>query len=472
MSTNTQEIVRAFSSVVAQDLKTKFIATYKGSMPQNETNAKIMEVIVGLLDTAIKQTVEGSPSLNIPIAGAASNHAGQNGFGQSNALSGFVANVGPQAQTGFGGAPQQQQFGNFPQQPQGGNVQPPKDAKLSLQECGVSRVPNHIQNPNGAKCGVAHTSNQCPGATLYCDKPAVKQGTCGSWTCNGHAKRETADAKGKGGKKSGGNAVSSAQQIVGMQTPSFMPTGFGHNPGMVNNVTSMMQQQPHAPSPFAQFGQAPPANHAMSNQLTSSMQSQINGIPQNNPLPPQGTFNFNTVMQSPAPSAVAVNPAFGGVPSTPNPPQQNGQTQFGGQQVGFGGFAQQAPVSFGQFGQTPVNIQPQATQVQGFQEGPEDGSSDEESSDEAEGPTPIPVTDPAQLAAVNAAAGLAPPATFSFGAPAPQQVSFGQPAAVASPNPLLAAVQVQQQQTQVAAPAAEINPLLAAVNQVSAAQPK
>jgi hypothetical protein len=289
--------------------------------------------------------------------------------------------------------------------------------------------------------------------------------------------------------------VSSAQQIVGMQTPSFMPTGFGRNPAMADNITGMMQQQPAAPSPFAQFGQQPqqggfagfaqqPANPQLANQLSSSMQSQIGGIPQqNNPLPPQGTFNFNTVMQQPAPSAVAVNPAFGGVPSTPAAPfqnqQQNGQAQFGGQQVAFGapqggfaGFAQQqAPIGFAQFGQTPVNIQPQASQVQGFQEDPEEGnSSDDESSDEGEGPIPIPSTDPAQVASAMAAAGLAvQPATFSFGQP---QQAATPPAAVANPlaaaqppNPLQVAF---ASQTQAAAPVATPNPLLAAVE---AAQP-
>ena len=465
MSTNTQELVRSFTAVVGQDIKNKFNTVAQQALAGNEASLKMLPVIVGWLDTAIKQTADGAPNLNVPIAGATSNHAAPNGFGQANALSGFVANVGPQAQQGF--APQQQQqfgqqqFGG-PQQPQGG-VAPPKDSKLSLQECGTARVPNHMSLPTGAKCGVAHTSNSCPGATLYCDKPATKQGTCGSWTCTGHAKRETADAKGKGGKKSAGSAVTSAQQIVGMQTPSYMPAGFGQNPAMVNNVTGLMQQQPHAPTPFGQFGQQP-ANPALSNQLANSMQNQVGAIPQSNPVAPGGGFNFNTVLAQPATSAVPINPAFGSVPSTPQAPQG----QFGGQQVGFGapqqGFAQfgqapaQAPIGFGQFGQTPVNIQPQLGQVQGFQEDDEAGSSDDESS-EGEEPTPIPVTNPADIAAVNAAAGLAPP-QVSFGQPAQPMVSFGQPAV----NPLQAAVAIQQQQ-QAPAPAAEpINPLLAMTN--------
>jgi hypothetical protein len=153
--------------------------------------------------------------------------------------------------------------------------------------------------------------------------------------------------------------------------------------------------------------------------------------------------------------------------------------QFGGQQVAFGapqggfaGFAQQqAPIGFAQFGQTPVNIQPQASQVQGFQEDPEEGnSSDDESSDEGEGPIPIPSTDPAQVASAMAAAGLAvQPATFSFGQP---QQAATPPAAVANPlaaaqppNPLQVAF---ASQTQAAAPVATPNPLLAAVE---AAQP-
>lgn len=443
MSTNIQELVRATACVVGADIRNKFNAVAQQALAGNEASLKMLPVIVGWLDVAIKQSADGAASLNVPITGGApnSNHATPNGFGQGNALSGFVANTGPVAQQGF--APQQQQQFGAPQQPQS-NVQAPQGAKLSLAECGLSRVPNHMQRPAGAKCGVAHTSNACPGAILYCDKPATVDGKCGSHTCNGHKNRETADQKGKGGKKSGSNAVTSAQQIVGLQQASFMPSGFGQNPGMMNNMTGLMQQQPHAPTPFAQFGQQP-ANAGLSNQLANSMQNQVGAIPQSNPVAAGGGFNFNTVLQQPATNAVAINPAFGGVPNTPQLPFGGQQVAFGGQQqqAGFGQFAQQqAPIGFGQFGQAPVNIQPQTTDFQNEDGGSSDDE-DQSSDDDQSLPIPIPISNPAEIAAVNAAAGLAQP-----------MVSFGQSA----PNPLQQAVAIQQQT--VAAPE-PINPLLA-----------
>lgn len=457
MSTNTQELARAFAAVVGQNIKNKFTAIAQSSMASNEANATVLKSILAWLTTAIDETASGAASLNVPIAGASSNHAQPNGFGGGgNALSSFVANTGPQAQQGF--APQQQQFGGQQQQfgaPQQPQAAAPKDAKLSLAECGLARVPSHMQLPNGAKCGVAHTSNACPGMTLYCDKAATVQGSCGSYTCTGHKKRETADTKGKGGKKSGSAAVTSAQQIVGLQSQTFMPTGFGQNPAAVGQMTGLMQQQPHAP--FAGFGQQP-ANPALSNQLQSSMQHQVGAIPQSNPVAAGGGFNFNTVLQQPATNAVAINQAFGGIPSTPQAPfGGNTQAQFGGQQVafgapqqGFGQFAppqqQQAPIGFGQFGQAPVNIQPQASMT-GFAQSEDGGSSDDESNDsDSDEPMPIPVSNPADIAAVNVAAGIPQP-----------MVSFGQAAA---PNPLQAAVAIQQQQSPVAAPE-PINPLIA-----------
>jgi hypothetical protein len=75
------------------------------------------------------------------------------------------------------------------------NHGPLNSAVWSLGDCGpLNRVPNS-NIPLGAVCGVEYTSSSIPGFVVYCSRPAATHGSCGSWTCNAHKKRESTDCK-------------------------------------------------------------------------------------------------------------------------------------------------------------------------------------------------------------------------------------------------------------------------------------
>lgn len=343
MSSTVQEITRSLTATIINEYTKALTATAESALAGNDAaKSQLLPLIKSWVDTTTQRVGAGFGNLSVTVSGAPS--------GGSGASSGQF----PPQQNGFGQFPPQQPFGQFPppQQQQaaafGGGPAgglPPK-ASATLQGCGNTRIPLTHSN-QGCTCGVQHSVSGYQGS-FYCTSPADCQNMqTQTWTCSKHKNRPTLDLKagGKGSKgaaATAGGTVVSAQQVNGLRQPIGLPGGFAANPGLAGGLANAMAQQPSAPgfpgfNPMAFGGavQPPPqpngggvsiSNPQLSNQLMSSMQNQLNSIPQQSPLPGGAGLNMHAMMQAPPATGVAVGtgfafPGLGGA-SPFAPPQQ------------------------------------------------------------------------------------------------------------------------------------------------------